>query len=58
MMPLHRDQRQTSARRRSQLTLWLLASALLLPISVLAQPQATVPSAARELSHAFTTVAR
>ena len=60
MMFIHSVQRHTSAWRLSQVSLgvWLLAGALLLPMPVWAQPQAAVPSAARELSHAFTTVAR
>src|SRR5712691_12090288 len=60
MMSIHTVQRHASAWRRRQgsLGVWLLAGALLLPMSVWAQPQAAVPSAARELSHAFTTVAR
>jgi serine protease Do len=40
------------------LGIWLLAGVLLLPMSGWAQPQAAVPSVARELSHAFTSVAR
>lgn len=58
MIHIHNIQGQASRRRRRlvRLGIWLLACALLLPAG--AQAQAPVPPAARELSHAFTSVAR
>jgi len=57
MIHIHNIQGQASTRRRLvRLGSWLLACALLLPAG--AEAQAPVPPAARELSHAFTSVAR
>jgi serine protease Do len=58
MMNSHSAQKQEWLRRRclGRLGVWLLACALLLPAGI--QAQTPVPPAARELSSAFTSVAR